>query len=257
MCQYQQGNFKGMSQQDQTRASVAIFWGGLWVALGAFGVVITSVLYAIAPAQAVLPIANVPIQNALRASVAGQPWMVAAGSVGMFADVALAAGTFVLLVYGRPSRSGLEASGWAWLAITNLIFVLVDALVSRVLGPVAASGGPEYAFSGFKHLFDVLFVIGTITFGVGSISVLWGEMRADSPVVHRAISSLGMIIGAAGFVSAVSYFAGINLAPVIGVSIGAGSLVFTVVGIQIARTALTRNPQWCANAEDRAGSGGR
>ncbi|SRR5579885_847547 len=65
------------------------------------------------------------------------------------------------------------------------------------------------------------------------ISVLWSEMQAGSPVVYRAISTPGMIIEAAGFVSTVSYFAGMNLAPVIGATISAGSLVFTVVGIQI------------------------
>lgn len=226
-----------MNKQDDTQDATAVFWGALWVTIGAFGVVITSALYAIAPALAVLPMANVLIADALRASVAGQQWMLAAGSVGIFSDVAFAAGACVLLVARRSNRSGLEASGWAWLAITNLIFVVVDALVSQVLGPVAVLGGPENAFAGFKHLFDILFVLGTVTFGAGSISVLWSETRTDSPVVSRGISGIGIVIGAVGLVSALSYFAGVNLAPVIGVSIGAGALVFTIVGIQIAWAA--------------------
>jgi hypothetical protein len=164
--------------------------------------------------------------------------MVAAGSVGIFSDVAFATGAFVLLVYRKPNGSGIEASGWAWLAVTNLIFVVVDALVSRVLGPVAVLGGPESAFSGFKHLFDVLFVLGTVTFGVGSISILWSEVRTGSNVLYKGISSIGIVIGAIGLVSSVSYFAGMNLAFLIGGAIGAGSLIFTMVGIQIARTAL-------------------
>ncbi|MBE3559686.1 MAG: hypothetical protein IMW89_10725 [Ktedonobacteraceae bacterium] len=227
-----------VSFESDSRAALAVFWGGLWVAIGAFGVVITSVLYAISPALAVLPIANVPLAEARQAAVAGQQWMLAAGSVGLFADVALATGAFLLMVYRRPGGSGSETPGWAWLAITNLIFVVVDALVSQVLAPVAASGGPEGAFSGFKHLSDILFIIGTITFGIGSISVLWSEVRSGSPVVPRVIGFIGIAVGGVGLVSALSYFAGINLAQFIGGTIGAGSLIFTIVGIQIARTAL-------------------
>lgn len=226
-----------MNKQDDIQDSTAVFWGALWVTIGAFGVMITSALYATAPALAVLPMAHVVISDALRASIAGQQGMLAAGSVGIFSDVAFAAGASVLLVSRRSNGSGLEASGWAWLAITNLIFVVVDALVSQVLGPVAVLGGPENAFSGFKHLFDILFVLGTVTFGVGSMSVLWSEVRTGSPVVSRGISSTGIVIGAVGLVSSLSYFAEVNLAPVIGVSIGAGALVFTIVGIQIARAA--------------------
>ncbi len=251
---YHQTNF--VNQQDVTRASIAVFWGGLWVAIGAFGVVITSILYVTAPPLAVLPMANVNIPDALRASVAGQQWMVAAGSVGIFSDVAFATGAFVLLVYRKPNGSGIEASGWAWLAVTNLIFVVVDALVSRVLGTVAVLGGPESAFSGFKHLFDVLFVLGTVTFGVGSISILWSEVRTGSNVLYKGISSIGIVIGAVGLVSSVSYFAGMNLAFLIGGAIGAGSLIFTMVGIQIARTALLaiRRNALISNVRPRPGA---
>lgn len=99
--------------------------------------VITSALCATAPALAVLPMANMQISEALRASVAGQQWMVAAGSVGICSDVAFATGAFVLMVYRQSNGSGIEASSWVWLAIINLIFVVVDALVSHVLGPIA------------------------------------------------------------------------------------------------------------------------
>jgi hypothetical protein len=232
-----QMNIESVNKQSQKRAGV-VFWGGLWVAIGAFGVVITSVLYAIAPALAVLPIAQVPIEEALRASIAGQQWMIAAGSVGIFADVILAAGAFVLMVYRKPGRSSIESSGWAWLAITNLIFVVVDALVSRVLGQVAMPGGAEGAFTGFKYLSDILFILGTATFGIGSVSVLWNEVRASLSLLYRVLCSIGIVVGGIGFVSAMSYFAGVNLALLIGLSIGAGSLIFTIVGIQIARTAL-------------------
>lgn len=233
-----QTNSERTNKLDDTQASMAVFWGGLWVAIGAFGVVITSVLYAIAPALAVLPMTNVLISVVRQASIVGQPWMAAAGDVGIFSDVAFATGALVLLVHRRSNGSGLEASGWAWLAVTNLIFVVVDALVSHVLGPVALLGGPEDAFSGFKHLFDVLFVLGTVTFGIGSITLLWSEVRTGSPVMPRGISCIGIVIGAVGLVSAASYFVGINLALLIGVAIGAGSLIFTVVGIGIVRTAL-------------------
>ena len=107
-----------------------------------------------------------------------------------------------------------------------------------MLGPVALLRGSEDVFSGFKHLFDVLFVPGTITFGVGSISILWSELRTGLSVVYKVISAVGIAIGVVGLVGSVSYFAGVNLAFLIGGAIGTGSLIFAVVGIQIARTAL-------------------
>jgi hypothetical protein len=225
-----------LKSQESTYPHRTHFWGGVWLATGAFGVVITSVLYALAPPLAVLPIANVSVPEALLASVAGQPWMAAAGGIGIFADVALATGALVLLSARRPTSTGLETSGWAWLAVTNLIFLVVDALVAHVLGPVAALGGSLPAFTGFKQLFDLLFILGTMTFGIGSMSILWGEMQATSPVVPRAVSVLGILVGVVGVVSAVGYFLGVNLAPVIGGSIGVGAVLFTILGIQIART---------------------
>ncbi len=106
-----------------------------------------------------------------------------------------------------------------------------------MLGPAAALGGPQAAFSGFKRLFDVLFALGTITYGLGGISTLWSEAQASSPVVSKAICYIGIIVGAAGIVGSLGYFLGVNLALLIGGAIGASAVVFTVAGIQIARAA--------------------
>ena len=234
---YHRTNFERVNNQDYIQDDIAVFWGGLWVAIGAFGVVITSVLYAASPLRAVLPLANLLIPDTIRDAVAGQQWMLAAGTVGILSDIALATGAFVLMVYRKPSGYGIEASGWAWVAISSLIFIVVDSLVSHVLGPVAALGGPQAAFSGFKRLFDVLFALGTIAYGLGGISILWSEAQASSPVVSKAISYIGIIVGAAGIVGSLGYFLGVNLALLIGGAIGASAVVFTVVGIQIARAA--------------------
>ncbi len=221
--------------QTDTQTSKTMFWGSLWTAIGACGVVITSVLYAIAPPLAALPIPNASIAAAMQATIAGQFWMTAAGNVGILADVAMATGSFVLMVAGQRNRNGLETAGWAWMAITNIIFILVDSLLSHVLGPIAVLGGPMTAYVGFKHVFDICFILGTMTFGMGSISILLGQLRVDSLLIPRTFGILGIISAAIGIASAAGYLVGIDLAPVIGVSIGIGAILFTVIGIQMLR----------------------
>lgn len=212
-----------------------LFWGGLAVAIGAFGVVVTSALYAASPPQAVLPMPSPALADALRETIAGQTFVTAAGTVGILSDVILAAGAFMMMLYPWPSGRPFKQFGWACLAISTLVFVLVDGLSAGVLTQVAALDGAFATWVGFKRLFDVLFVAGASAFGLGGIAVLASDAMSGAPVLAKWLTWIGVGIAVAGLGSSLLFFANVNLAPVIGLSIGGGTLLFTVYGIQALR----------------------
>ena len=65
--------------------------GGAALALGAFGVAVTSVLYALSPPAAALP--AYPLDQALAGAIAGARTLFAAGTVGIFSDIVMAVGS--------------------------------------------------------------------------------------------------------------------------------------------------------------------
>lgn len=214
-----------------------LFWAGVAVAVGALGVVVTSALYTLAPPRAALPMPNPALTDALRDMIVGQAFMVAAGTVGVVADVIFAAGALVVMVFRRPAGLRVEPLGWAWVAISNLIFVTVDGLSAGVLTQLAALDGAAATFAGLKRVFDMLFIVGTIAFGCGGLAVLWSELLAKVSVLPKPLVWIGVAVALAGLGSSLLYFANVNLAPVIGIAIAGGALIFTVYGFQLARSS--------------------
>jgi hypothetical protein len=109
----------------------------------------------------------------------------------------------------------------------------VDAIVGYVLGPVAAMSDGTAAFTGFKRLFDVLFLLGTTAFGAGAMLALTNEMRSAAPIMSKPVALAGALAGLAGVLAAAACFAGFPLQQGVGVSVGLGSAVFVVIGVQI------------------------
>jgi hypothetical protein len=213
-----------------------IFWAGIALAAGASGVVIASVFYGLSPVSAALPTPGFSLANSISGMLAGRVTMMAAGTVGIFFDVILAAGALVLLVFRPPASLQIERMGWAFVALSVLIFTAVDSLSAGVLTQLAALDGGATAFAGFKLLFDTLFVLGTIAFGLGIPAILISEMSSCTPVMAKPLLWAGILISVAGLVSALLYFAQVSLPQVIGLSIAGGSLIFAIYGIQIARS---------------------
>jgi hypothetical protein len=212
-------------------------WGGLFFALGGLGVVLTSAFYVASPPATVLPMPEPVMSDVLSGAVSGGRWIRAAGTVGVIADVSLIAGAFVLMAWRRPNGNALESVGWALAGIGTLVFVLVDSLSSRVLSQVASLPASEAAFSAFKWFFDVLFVLGTIAAGVANLFIFWSEFVAESPALPRTLSVVGLLVGATAIVSGFAYFAGIDLAYVIGATIAATGVIYFILGSRIAWTA--------------------
>jgi hypothetical protein len=219
--------------QDDRLNALVEFWGGVWLALGALGVIVTSGLYLASPLAAVLPVPNAAMAEALSAAASGHGFMRAAGTVGIPSDIALASGALVLMAYRTPSGHPIESIGWAFAAIGTLVFIVVDALAGHVLSQVASLPCREAAFFGFKRLFDVLFTLGTIATGAANLSIFWSAIRTTSPVLPHAVSLIGLVVGAVAILSGFACLAGITLAQLMG-----ASLVAWLMGLSIPVTAL-------------------
>ncbi len=205
--------------------------GGAAVALGSFGVTVTSALYALSPPAAALPAQPFDQALALAGAVAGTRTMFAAGTVGIFSDLVMAVGA--LLVALELARRGRSLAVAGWIAILLSIVVLVDAIVGFVLGPVAELKDGAGAFTAFKRLFDVLFLLGTAAFGAGAMLALTNEMRSAVPIVSKPVAIAGALTGMAGVLAAGACLAGFPLEQAVGISIGLGSAVFVAIGAQI------------------------
>jgi hypothetical protein len=219
-------------RDDQTTTS-SNFWAAVAIAAGAAGVIATSAFYGLSPPQAALPMPDPTMTQASDAAAAGAALMKAGGTIGIVSDVALAVGALVLMARPAARDDAVERLGWAAIAVSAVVFITVDAMAGYVLGQIAVLPNGEAAFAGFKRLFDVLFVLGTLTFGAATMAIFWNERRGGA----RVLGTVGLLSGFLATLVSSAYFAGLNLAQPIGISIAAGSVLFTVLGLQLARRA--------------------
>ena len=205
--------------------------GGVALALGALGVAVTSVLYALTPPAAALP--AYPLDQALAGARTGARTLFWAGTVGIFSDIVMAVGTFLVALELVRRERAVAAGGWIAMLLSIVVFTLVDAIGGYVLAPLAEMNDGAGAFAGFKRLFDVLFLLGTVAFGGGAIVALADEMRTTVPIVRRSLAVIGALVGLAGMVAAAGCFIGLPFGQGVGISIGLGSVLFVAVGAQL------------------------
>jgi hypothetical protein len=224
-------------KQEKLLNSDILFWAGVAVAIGSFGVVLTSIFYALSPIAAALPVAGVSIADAYHGMISGRTTMMTAGIVGLPSDVILIAGTLLLTVFQTLPTLQIQRLGLALVAVGVLLFTLVDSLAAGVLTQIAVLDSTMTVFAGFKFLFDILFVFGTLTVGLGMPLALIGELKAVSSVLAKPLAWAGILFSLAGLAASLLYFVGISLPLVIGISISGSSLVFGIYGIQITRSS--------------------
>jgi len=206
---------------------------GAALALGSLGVTVTSALYALSPLAAALPAQPFDQAAALAGAVAGARTMLAAGTIGIFSDIVFATGALVVAFELARRGRGLAVAGWVAILLSVVVFTFVDAIVGYVLSPVAAMADGVGAFAGFKRLFDVLFLLGTASFGAGAMLALASEIRSSSPIVSKPVALAGALTGLAALLAAAACFAGFPLEQGVGISIGLGSAIFVAIGVQI------------------------
>ncbi len=222
----------GHAKTETGRGDSILTAGGAALAVGSLGVTVTSVLYALSPPAAALPAQPFDLALSLAGAVAGARTMFAAGTVGIFSDIVAAVGAALVALELAWRGRGIAVAGWIAILLSIVVFTFVDAIVG-VLGPVAAMKDGAGAFAGFKRLFDVLFLLGTIAFGAGAMLALTNEMRSTAPIVSKPVAVAGALTGLTGVLAAVACFAGFPLEQGVGISIGLGSAVFAVIGAQL------------------------
>jgi hypothetical protein len=220
-------------------ASAAIRIGGAGVVLGAVMIAIVSGLYAVSPTAATMPVvaARLPeALEALRASEGTQLWWI--GVVGLTGDVIFAAAA-MMVAFGLVLRGqSIKAAGWLGIALSNIIFVCVDALVGRTFVTAASSGTAEAGFVAAKNFSDALFISGTFAFGAGALLVFGPALVRSGTFSSRAISFVGMAVGLLGVGAALICLFGADAGQLLGVAIAAGSAIFLIVGLRAAKNAL-------------------
>ncbi|MFG1260912.1 hypothetical protein V5F79_26790 [Xanthobacter flavus] len=220
-------------------ASAAIRIGGAGVALGAVMIAVVSGLYAASPTAAAMPVVTARLPEALealRASDGMQLWWI--GVMGLTGDVIFAAAAmmvaFGLVLRGQP----IKAAGWLGIALSNIIFVGVDALVGRTLVMAASSGTSEAGFVAAKSFSDALFISGTFAFGAGALLLFGPALIPSGTFSSRAISFLGIAVGLVGVGAALICLFGVDAGQLLGLAIAAGSAIFLIVGMRAAKDAL-------------------
>ena len=209
--------------------------GGHLLALGFAGITVTTGLYALAPPAAGLPVHPFVAADAIAGVVGGAAFLHAASLVGVTSDiVAVMGASLILLDLGRHDK-GPAASGMTAIIISILIFTMVDAMVGTVLVPLALDPATAMAFIADKRLFDALFVFGTGAFGVGALVFCLAEARSPSLGLGRSTIGAGLVSGALGLAATVACLAGLPLHLFLGASIGIAGLVFTWIGLRIAK----------------------
>jgi hypothetical protein len=230
---------EGREVETKDAASAAIRTGGAGVVLGAVMIAIVSVLYAASPTAATMPVvaARLPeALEALRASDGMQLWWI--GVVGLTGDVIFAAAA-MMVAFGLVLRGqSIKTAGWLGIALSNIIFVCVDALVGRTFVTAASSGISEAGFVAAKSFSDALFISGTFAFGAGALLVFGPALTQSGTLSSRAISFLGMAVGLLGAGAALICLFGADAGQLLGLAIAAGSAIFLIVGLRAAKYAL-------------------
>lgn len=216
----------------------ALLWNGSALAVGALGVVATSVFYLLSPPAAVMPLVPLDLHQALGGAAHGATTMHIAGTIGTLSDVIIAAAAFSIGA-AEVRRGGFSAGalGWMAIAISGIIFISVDTLVGFVLGRIALAPGSADAFLGFKILFDALFALGTFAFGIGGALALMAYVR-ERGAVSRAIAWPALLLALIGAIAGIASLLGFDAHNFMGASIGGGALLFALIGAQLARAAI-------------------
>lgn len=205
------------------------------IGAGAFGVVATSVFYALAGPAAALPGGAASLDAARAATAAGAGWMRAAGLAGMPSDVLLAVGGLMMAATKRGEGAGIAIAGWLAMAIAGALFIVVDAMVAFVLPHAALLAGGDAAYLGLRSLFDVLFAIGAWATAVGALaaagSARWPEFR------RRAVRWPMRAAGVVGIVASSAFLLELPGSRLIGPGIALAAVALLLVSLAMLSQA--------------------
>src|SRR6202142_194862 len=208
---------------------------GLLLASGAAALFVGTLFYARLTPELGLPALPAERTQALADALTLGPQALAlAGGFAFLGDCLLLAACVALA--SRHRRAGdLDAVGWALMAVSVALAMGFDSMTAALFWPLAHVADSAL-FVAIKSWFDFLFAAGNVPYGLGFIAVLYADLRGSAPLLPRAGSYVGIIIGAAAAISGLGYALGIlHLPLVIGLSVTLGCVILAALGLKIAR----------------------
>ena len=219
------------------KATPPIALSGMLSVLGAFGLVITNVFYALALASSPAAVQPLDLSGAMSGAIASAGMLKAAGAVGIIGDLVWATAALLMAQeFGRRGRS-IAAAGWNGLVLAIILFIFVDGMTGFVL-PQLATAHNTSAFEGFRRFWDVLFLLCALAFGAATITIVAGDLSGPERILNRAYGYAMIAVGTVGSVSAAAGLAavlagGLQFYAIAGSSIGDGEAFYIPFSIQI------------------------
>lgn len=208
---------------------------GALLASGAAALFVGTLFYARLTPELGLPALPAERTQALGDALKLGPQALAlAGGFAFLGDCLLLAASIVLA--SRTGRLGdLAPAGWALIAVSVALAMVFDSMTAALFFPLAHASDSA-PFVAVKSWFDFLFAAGNVPYGLGFIAVLCADLRRSEPLLPRAVSYVGIAIGAAAAISGVGYVLGVlHLPLVIGLSVTSGCVILAALGVQIMR----------------------
>ena len=216
------------------RASGDVVSGAL-LAFGAAALFVGTLFYARLTPELGLPALPAERPQALADALKLGPQALAlAGGFALLGDCLLLAASIVLA--SRTGRlSDLAPAGWALMGVSVALAIVFDSMTAALFFPLAQSADSA-PFVAIKSWFDFLFAAAGVPYGLGLIAVLWADLGRSEPLLPRAVSYVGIAIGAAAAISGLGYVLGVlHLPLVIGLTVTFGSVILAALGVQIMR----------------------
>jgi hypothetical protein len=220
------------------RASGDVVSGAL-LAAGAAALFVGTLFYARLTPELGLPAPPAERAQALADALRlGQRALALAGGFAFLGDCLLLAACIALA--SRHRRAGdLDAVGWALMAVSVALAMVFDSMTAALFWPLAHAADSGL-FVAIKSWFDFLFAAGNVPYGLGFIAVLCADIRRSEPLLPRAVSYVGIVIGAAAAISGLGAAIGVlHLPLVIGLSVTFGCVILAALGLKIARNGRT------------------
>ena len=121
------------------------------------------------------------------------------------------------------------------MAVSVALAMVFDSMTAALFFPLAHASDSA-PFVAVKSWFDFLFAAGNVPYGLGFIAVLCADLGRGAPLLPRAVSYVGIVIGAAAAISGLGYALGVlHLPLVIGLSVTFGCVILAALGLKIAR----------------------
>jgi hypothetical protein len=211
---------------------------GALLASGAAALFVSTLFYARLTPELGLPALPAERTQALADALHLGPQPLAlAGGFAFLGDCLLLAASIVL-----ASRTGrltdLAPAGWALMGVSVALALVFDSMTAALFFPLAHSADSA-PFVAIKSWFDFLFAAGNVPYGLGFVAVLYSDLGRSEPLLPRAVSYVGIAIGAAAAISGLGYVLGVlHLPLVIGLTVTFGCVILAALGVQIMRREL-------------------